>query len=66
MRSASSRFALFRILYQAGLPMGKGGADNPRKSSIAEFERVTPITELVSFHAFGQPTHDRGNTGTIG
>ena len=41
------------------------GEENPRETSIAEFERVTPITELVSFQAFGQPSHDRGNTASV-
>ena len=41
------------------------GEENPRETSIAEFERVTPITELVRFQAFGQPSHDRGNTASV-
>ena len=42
------------------------GDGNPRETSITEFKRVTSITELVSFHAFGQPSHDRGNAGSVG
>ena len=55
-----------RIMAWEKLSNKTEGAENPRKSSIAEFERVTSITKLVSFHAFGQPTHDHGNAGAIG